>query len=531
MRYLRYLLIAMLALALLLGAAAAYIAATFNPDSYKPQIIELVKQKQQRTLGLDGDIRLAFWPNLGVDLGRVSLSEFKSGQAFATVDSARVSLALMPLLSKQLVVNEVTIKGMRASIVRFKDGRLNIDDLLTRDEQKQEQLRFDIDHVVIENSAFTFRDESKGAEYALSGINLRTGRIANGVPTTVSMSLAMKGNQPRFNLDAEMKTQFTFDLDRQHYALEALVLEATGQVANISNLAAKVAGSVTASFKTGEFSAGRLAVALTGTSGNDNFDVKLDAPKLDFAADKVNGDKVTVIAVITHPQGMIGANLTLPGIAGTLQAFKSGAMTLDLDMTRGDLTVKSRLSSPVLANLEALQVSLPKLVASISASGPNLPGKSLGGELAGSASVDGARQNAQATISGKVADSNLKAKLGLAGFSPPGIHFDIDIDQLDVDRYTPPAADRKSAGSQRQPEQPFDLSGLRSLHANGVLRIGSLKAAGVKASNVKLDIKPEGPVIKSKKLSGGFINFVFFDMASKGAMSSARMPGPVRASR
>ncbi len=201
MKYLRYVLMGIAALVLVVAGVAGYIAATFDPNAYKPQIIQLVKEKKQRTLKLDGDIKLAFWPSLGADLGRLSLSEFKSDKEFAAVESARVSLALMPLLSKQLVVNEVTIKGVRANIVRFKDGRMNIDDLLAKDEQKQEQFKFDIDHVAIENAALNFRDEAKGAEYALSGFNLKTGRIANGVPTKVEFVSEHKGQsteaQPR----------------------------------------------------------------------------------------------------------------------------------------------------------------------------------------------------------------------------------------------------------------------------------------------------------------------------------------------
>lgn len=491
MKYLRYVLIGLAVVALVAAGVAGYIAATFDPNAYKPQIIRLVQEKKQRTLRLDGDIKIAFWPSLGANLGRLSLSEFKSDKEFAAVESARVSLALMPLLSKQLVVNEVTIKGVRANLVRFKDGRMNIDDLLAKDDQKQEQFKFDIDHVAIENAAFNFRDEAKAAEYALSGFNLKTGRIASGVPTKVSLSLAIKGNQPKLNLDAGLKAQLTFDLDKQQYALEDLVLEAKGQIADINNLAAKVAGNATARLKAGEFSVGKLSVALTGASGEDKFDVKLDAPQLNFTADKTSGDKVTVVAKITHPQGATGVNLTLPGIEGTAQSFKSGAMTLDLDMKQGDLTVKSKLTSPVSGNLQTQQMSLPKLVVSISASGPNLPGKSLSGGFAGSASVDAVKQNVQANLAGKIADSNIKARLGVAGFTPPGFNFDIDIDQLDIDRFLP----SKSAGGQKQPEQPeqpFDLSGLKNLRANGTLRIGLLRASGVKASNVRLDIKANG---------------------------------------
>lgn len=467
---------------------AAYIAATFDPNDYKPQIIRLVQEKKQRTLKLDGDIKLAFWPSLGADLGRLSLSEFKSDREFAAVERARVSLALMPLLSKELVVNEVTIKGLRANIVRFKDGRMNIDDLLARDDQKQEQFKFDIDHVVIENAALNFQDEAKGAQYALSNINLKTGRIADGVPAKVALSLAIQGNQPKLSLEAVFKTRFAFELDKQIYMLEDIELEARGQAAELSNLAAKVTGKLTARLKTSEFTADKLSVAMTGVSGKNNLDIRLDAPRLGLTNEKASGDKVTLVAGISSPQGSISANLSLPGIDGTARSFKSDAMTLDLDMKRGDLTVKAKVSSPLSGSLEARQVNLSRLTASVNASGPSLAGKGVSGEFAGSANIDGVKQNAQSNLAGKIAESNVKARISMANFAAPVISFDVDIDQLDADRYLPP----KSASARKPPEQPFDLSALKSLRANGTLRIGSLKAAGVKASKVRLDIKPEG---------------------------------------
>jgi len=49
-------------------------------------------------LHLNGDIKLAFWPKLGADLGKISLSEHNGNQEFASINSAKVSLALLPLL-------------------------------------------------------------------------------------------------------------------------------------------------------------------------------------------------------------------------------------------------------------------------------------------------------------------------------------------------------------------------------------------------------------------------------------------------
>lgn len=508
MKILKYLLIAVGILVIAFGALIAYVAATFDPNAYKPQVIQLVKEKTQRTLKLEGDIKLAFWPNIGADLGKLSLSEVRSEKEFLAVEGAHVSLALMPLLSKQLVVNEVRLKGARASITRFKDGRMSIDDLAGAGAGAAGgakpapggEFGFDIDHVVIEDSAFAFRDETKGAQYALSKVNLKTGRIANGVPTRVELSLAVQGDQPKVDLATELKTRLTFDLDKQIYSLDDLALQAKGRAADITNLALKASGGVTARLESGEFATDKLSVAMSGTSGKDSFDVKLDAPRLSFTGDKASGDKLTIAAKVSGPQGTTSANVSLPGIEGSAKAFKSSAMALDLDMKQGDLAVKAKVASPLTGNIQAQQVSLPQLKASISASGPGIPGKSLSGELAGSASVDAGKQNVQANLAGKVAGSSVKAKLGVAGFAPPGITFDIDIDQLDVDRYLPPKAaggtgatgGTGGAGSKKQAEQPFDLTGLRNLRANGTLRIGSLKASNVKASNVRLDIKANG---------------------------------------
>lgn len=491
MKILKYALLAVGALVVVIGGVFAYVAATFDPNAYKPQIVEIVKEKKQRTLKLDGDIKLSLWPNIGANLGKLTLSEFKSEQEFLAVENARVSLKILPLLSKQVVVDEVSITGVRANLVRFKDGRMNIDDLLSKDEE-EEQIKFDIAHVAIENAALSFRDEAKGAQYALSKVNLKTGRIAPGVPGKIELSFAAQGNQPRIKLDAWLKTLLTFDLDQQVYSLEDLELKAQGEAAGITRLVAKAGGSVVVRLKTKEFSADKLALAVTGASGKNNLDIQLDAPKLNLASGKMTGDKLALAAKITGPQSAITASLSLPSIEGTPAAFQSSAMTLELDLREGERTVKAKLSSPVAGNVEAQQVSLPRLKASLTASGPDLPGKTLSGELAGSAGVDAGKGKAQANLAGKIADSTIKARVNVANFARPEIGFDLDIDQLDLDRYLPPSSpaggSQGKAGAQKA-ETPFDLSGLKTLRANGTVRIGAFKAKNLKASNLRLDIK------------------------------------------
>jgi len=121
------------ALLAVLAAAVALFAATFNPNDYKPQLIRLVQERYGRTLAIPGDIRLRFFPQLAVDLGQVRVSDHRSTAEFASVDSLRLSLALLPLLSKQFVVDELRIDGLRAALRRDKNGATNIDDLLRKE--------------------------------------------------------------------------------------------------------------------------------------------------------------------------------------------------------------------------------------------------------------------------------------------------------------------------------------------------------------------------------------------------------------
>src|SRR3972149_5354170 len=166
---------------LILAAAAAYIAATFDPNEYKPQIVRAVKDRTERNLRLDGDIKLAFIPRIAATLGRVSLSERGSDREFAAVDDFRVALKLAPLLSKQVVGETVEIRNLRARLVRFKDGSTNIDDLKEKgpgsgfhNSSLAPFPEIDFDHVTTEKAAHPSTAAAAGAVYALSKINLRT---------------------------------------------------------------------------------------------------------------------------------------------------------------------------------------------------------------------------------------------------------------------------------------------------------------------------------------------------------------------
>ncbi len=471
-------------------AIGAYVAATFDPNQYKAQIVQAVKEKTKRTLKLDGDIKLSLFPSIVAVLGKASLSEFGSDQEFAGVEDFRVSLKLMPLLSKELVVDTIEIKNLRANLVRGKDGKFSLDDLTGGDKAAPAAksdgppVRIDIDHVKFENATITYIDHATGAKYALSKLNLKTGRIASGVPGKIDLAFTAQSDKPKLNVEVALKTTLTFDLEKQYYSLEGLDFSAKGTAAGISNLAASAKGDVDAKLATKEFMLSKLAIAATGKQEGGDLNLKFDVPKLNMTKDKVRGEKVALDATLTGAKGKTSIKLDIPGLDGNAKAFTAAMMTLNVDMQHDGATVKAKVSSPLAGSVDAEKFELAKLTAIVNINNPKLPKNPIDATINGSALVDLAKQNASLVFATKFDDSTINGKVGLGKFTAPLYTFDINIDQLDADRYLP-----KSDPKQKSPEQPLDLSALKGLNANGSIKIGALKIANVKAANVRVDVK------------------------------------------
>jgi AsmA protein len=479
-------------------AVAVYLAATFNPNDYKDYIIQTVKNKKQRTLHLDGDIKLTFFPRIGANLGRLSLSEYKSDQQFASIETARVSLELLPLLSKQVVVDEVAVSGLTANLIKYKDGTTNIDDLLGRDDKPRDSnqpVKFDIASVSIKKTSLNYRDEGTGAQYAVHDLNLKTGRIANGVPGKIDLSVGVQSNQPKLDINTQLVTTLTFDLDRQQYQMADMDLQVSGSALDISNLKIQAGGDASVNLSTQEYGMNKFELNAKGVKARAPFEVALDAPALSMTKDKFSAEHLKLNANLDS--GNIVAAVSLPDLSGNAQSFKVSSLALDLDVQLPDQTFKVKLASPLSGNFETRQFNLSNLTVAVNALFDKLPGKSVNSEMKGSVQVDGTRQTVQANLAGGLLQSQVVAKVDVKGFSSPAIQFDVAVDQFDADLYLP----KKTEAKATQPEQPFDLSALRALNLEGSLRIGKLKVANIKSSGVRLDVKAHKGQVNVSPLS------------------------------
>ena len=293
-------------LLVLVIAAVAVFAMTFDPNQYKGQAEAAVKEKTGRTLKLAGNIELAFWPSLGAKVAGVTLSEKGSSAEFLAVESAQVSVAVMPLLRGAAVVDGVRVAGLKANVVKDKQGKFNFDDLLEGDAKKpapQEKpeekggggapVAFDIGSVKVERSAVSYRDLGTGREIAISGFELSTGRVADQASGKLKLAALAKGRNPDLDAKVDLGADYKLDMPAKRYDLSNLDLKVSGSGAGQKKLALAVAGALSADLAK-ESVSGDLNTKFDESTIKAKFGlVKFSAPAYTFDVDidKLNVDR------------------------------------------------------------------------------------------------------------------------------------------------------------------------------------------------------------------------------------------------
>jgi AsmA protein len=417
----------------LVAAGIGLLHALFDGEKVKAELTRVVLEQKQRKLDITGQVELSVWPEVGLRLGRVSLSEPGGKEEFAALDSARVAVAVMPLLSKQLQVRRIEVTGLKATLVKKKDGTLNIADLLGSDKPAVGQhapkvgadgtanspIQLDIAGIRIANAQLTWRDEKAGSTTALSNLDIGSGRIlADGAKQTLAIDT--------------------------------------------------------------------LSIAAKGKTGADAFELKLEAPKLQISPDKSGGETLSLSATLAGSGRNVAAKLQLSDVEGNAKTLKIGKLALELDAKAGETTARGRLESPVTADLAAQTLALDNLAGKLEIANPQMPMKQLSLPIAGKLRADLAKQSAALELGTKFDESKIALKLDVAKFAPLALGFDIDIDQLNVDKYLPPS----SAKPEKAPkEDKLDFSGLKGHDVHGRLRIGALQASKLKLAKLNATVR------------------------------------------
>lgn len=474
----------------LLAVAAAVLFMTFDSARIKDELTRVVLETKQRHLKIDGELELSLWPNIGVRLGRTTLSERAAEDVFLSLERARVSVAVLPLLSKQLVIDEIELAGANAHLVRRKDGSFNFDDLLAKDEEESETVRFNVAGVRITDAAVVFEDQQAGRRVDLSQLRLTTGRLGNEADGRLSLFGKVKVDQPAVAADLALDGAYRIDLERKDATLGKVDLRLKGDVAALKSAVLTLeAERLQSRGDTGSLGADGLRLGMQGVMDSDNVTAALTVPTLQLSPQTIALKTLQLQAQLQGAARRADVKLNLDGVEGRESAWQAQRLALTLDARQADAGVKGQLSSPLTVNLDSSEAALPALAGTLELAHPSMPMKSLKLPIEGSSSVNWVKETAALDVRTRFDESQVQAKLGASKFAPLATHFDIDIDRLNVDKYFPPAKPGAAAKGDGDAAKRIDLSALKDLNTSGTLHVGRLQVSNLKASEVRVQVK------------------------------------------
>ncbi|EPE5169539.1 outer membrane assembly protein AsmA [Yersinia enterocolitica] len=107
----RRLLTTLIILLVVLIAGMSALVLLVNPNDFRAYMVKQVERKSGYHLQLEGDLRWHVWPQLSIIAGRMALTAPGAATPVVSAENMRLDVKLWPLLSHQLDVKQVMLKG------------------------------------------------------------------------------------------------------------------------------------------------------------------------------------------------------------------------------------------------------------------------------------------------------------------------------------------------------------------------------------------------------------------------------------
>lgn len=257
-------------LVVLLLAAILSLPFLIDLNKYQDQYKPLIEEALNRRIILK-DIRLTIWPRIG---GRVAGFTVQDDPAFgvspfASLTSLDVGIKLMPLLSKKIEVEEITLRDPLITVIKNRKGEMNLSTIGPKARAKlsseqpeapsqptgnplQVLALLAVDRVSITGGTITYRDEStsKPMEYQVNDLQVLLKSVHLGETPTLHLAMTVQPHNIPVKLDGSFGPLVdTFDLKQFAF----------------------------------DIGLGKIAMALKGSLVGENLDATLTSPLINSA--------------------------------------------------------------------------------------------------------------------------------------------------------------------------------------------------------------------------------------------------------
>ena len=432
-RFLKVILGLVGAFAMLLVLAAVVLPLIYEEADLKQAIAAKVHKQTGRNLSIDGALDFSVFPWLAVEVNDLHLSNAEGfgDQSFARIGQARVGVALMPLLRRQIAVDEITLNGLELVLTVNARGQNNWDDLADAGDAEStppagaEPGLFSSQRIAglnILDARIEFEDQKTGSHYRLNGFSMQTGPLGKGKPVPLELTTLLEDLVGGTRADVELAATAAIDLQTEQYDFV-------------------------------DFELGLFIEAADKSSGKQV--VRIRAPRL-------------------------SANLA----AQTLQLETFSLELADLEAD-GTLSARNILDDPALdGSLTVAAFSPSRLMQALHLEAPRTADPNVLQHARFNTSFSG--RSSQLKLNDfelELDQSRLTGEMSIGNFERPEVGFDLSVDEINIDRYLEPASEPSGQDDVAMPREE-----LKGPEVQGNLTVGKLQLAGLDFFDAKIGI-------------------------------------------
>ncbi len=492
----RHALASLVLVLMLLTGLASLAFHLLSANDFKSQIVDYVKTHQQRDLVLEGDIEIAWFPRLGLETGRMNLSERNSSQRFASVDNARLYVAWWPLLRKRVQVERIVLDGLHARLLRHPDGRTNVDDLL-QPAGWMGELQFAVEKIRVLDATLDLHDEASGRSAQLLDLQLETGRLADAMAGPVQASGRLLAPQSAIDLQLRLDLQLLYDHSHQRYDLGPMEGQARGQAGTLQDLQLDWRGRLSAWPGEHKLVIEPLVATWRSRLNGHLLQGRLAATRVQRLQEQWQARALELEGQLSRDETQTQTyTLQAAALEAGPQGWHSPELHASVDLRQGALTLQGRGRSPLQYDTAQRQLLLESLQSDWSLGHPLLATR-LQAQASGKLSAALATREAVLDLQARVDEHTLGGRLQRRDGPQPAWRFELSASALDLDRYL------VSGWPQRlqQDTEAQDLAHLHTLDVRGRLRSGSVRAAGLRAREFSAELRAAAGTLDVDALS------------------------------
>lgn len=448
------------AVAVLVLVAVLAVTLFIDPNDYKDRIEAMVEERTGRELAIDGDIRLSFFPWIGVETGPAVLSNAEGfgPEPFARMEHAGIKVRLLPLIRKQVEVDTIILRGATVHLARDAQGRTNWEDLIPEGQQPSDTETVGgglaglvVAGIQLRNSTVTWRDAVTGTQYSASEIDLETSEVAFGRPFDVRLGMELSSETSPISARLTLNARPTINPDTQVFRLDDLEFRARSQV-----------------------------------SGDD------EPLPLDFG---------------------LRANAVLDLAAGTGELSDLELRAWNVRAT-GSAELSQLNTTPAYsAELDVLEFSPAELLSQLHGEAPETADDGVLQRAGASLVAEGTTESVTLGLQeAYLDDTNIHGSLSIDPLAEMAMRFQLDIGAINLDRYLSPGQQKAAEDAPlASPGEAVAAGGslipvetLRGLNLNGTVRAESLTMAGVTATDIEVTVKAADGQVRIHPLQADF---------------------------